>query len=81
MFVCNRIDAMHAIQKLGEQQCCYAGGQWLARHCDCKYGGPKSGEKTGCPELRTLHLLLDTMEDHEFMDKLVSTGNATPPFI
>jgi len=36
--------------------------------CDCKYGANGHGEKTGCPELRCILILLENMTDEEFND-------------
>lgn len=66
----------------------YPGGQpWLEVRCDCKYGGPihefrtlgdppravpVSTEKTGCCELRIIHMLLSRMTDEQYTELLHS---------
>lgn len=68
-FTTSRENVLTSIIKLGQQKCCYAGGEWPhTRRCDCKYGGPaKAGsEQTGCPELRNLEWLLTRMTDEEY---------------
>lgn len=52
----------------GSARCCYAPGclspeQWVDARCDCKYmllnvGLPRSGEQTGCCEMRTAYRVL-----------------------
>lgn len=65
---------MRAVERLGIRACSYSIDTW-AVPCDCKTGieSDKSpheryycGEQTGCPELRTLHLLLSDMTDAEY---------------
>lgn len=69
MYYLNREDIRQSIAKLGDQRCCYSGGAWIKRRCDCKYGGPNSSvgsEQTGCPELRDVYLLLANLSDEEY---------------
>lgn len=39
---------------------------WQATRCDCKYGGPGAGEKTGCPEMRSLYAMLERLDDERW---------------
>ena len=68
-FVCSRQEAIESILKLGDRICCYMGGPWRKRRCDCKYGGPvgRGGEQTGCPELRTILYVIENMEDRDWV--------------
>lgn len=71
MFVENRIDTMRGLARLGARLCGYSLGDpdgWMAGRCDCKYGADlsKSSEQTGCPEVRCMVLLLDSMTDEQW---------------
>lgn len=84
----DRAMILAAIERLGVQHCGYAWGEtpWLEHTCDCKYGGPGmasfnaaagkvvpyTGEKTGCPELRTLHHVVSLLTDAQW-DELCGT--------
>lgn len=43
--------------------------------CDCKYGATGVGEKTGCPELRTVIALLSKITDKQYNSLLGSSTN------
>lgn len=68
-------EAIDAIKKLGEKQCCYVSKDEWPHWCDCKYGGPdgKGGEKTGCPELMDILRVVENMSDNEW-DRCVRSG-------
>lgn len=74
MFTCDRKTALAALERIGAEKCVYtfpSGRPWTATRCDCKYGhGDPSraghSEVTGCPELRTLQLLLKNLPDSLF---------------
>ncbi len=77
-FGTDRSEVILAIARLGDKSCCYAGGSWLDRRCDCKYGGPSRSpntENTGCPELRNAYQLLMNMTDEEYVEILSRSKN------
>lgn len=69
-FTGTRQQALKTIYELGARQCLYSREDKWANFCDCKYGsahiGGGMGEQTGCPELRTLHLVVSYMSDDEW---------------
>ena len=79
MFYGSKEQVLRTLVAIGNARCVYAGGPWEQRVCDCKYGyGPglpedRSSEVSGCPELRSLYEVVDTMTDEEW-DKI--TGRA-----
>lgn len=78
MFVGDRQQVLGFIDVLGSQRCGY--GTWPDGPCDCKYGyhGAGSGsEQTGCPELRSLRLLIAAMTDEEWA-LLTQRANGIP---
>jgi hypothetical protein len=65
---------MRAVEMLGVRACSYSSGSEWAITCDCKYGAESdryesepiyAGEQTGCPEMRSLYVLLRDMTDDE----------------
>jgi hypothetical protein len=52
MFTITEDRLIEGLTRLGERHCQYAGGEWISRRCDCKFGASFKGEQTGCPELR-----------------------------
>ena len=64
----SRSECLAVLRAIRPGHCLYRG----SRPCDCKYsrGEPlsKMGETTGCPELRTLIMLLDRMTDEQFAE-------------
>ncbi len=69
-FAGTREQALVAIYKLGAKHCLYSAGDKWADFCDCKFGGGHihsgMGEQVGCPELRTLHMIVNFMTDDEW---------------
>lgn len=61
-----RISVIESLKKLGDMRCCYGGGEWISRRCDCKYGGPERSEQTGCPEIKDAVMVLSRMTDDEW---------------
>ena len=70
-FVEGRLDVLPAITKIRREHCLYDNflDSKEPSFCDCKYGYGKEayGEKTGCPELRCIELLLINMTDKEYL--------------
>lgn len=64
----DRQQAIDFVTAMGARVCGYVGGEWPDRRCDCKFGGPGKGEKTGCPELRVLLKALQTMTDEQWQE-------------
>ena len=68
MFTASRQTALDGLDAIGSRLCVY--GTWPDGRCDCKYGydgsQSPSSEQTGCPELRTLRLLVRAMSDNEW---------------
>lgn len=58
-------ELLDSLERLRRQVCQYAGDR-----CDCKFGGPLSGERTGCPELATVSDLVRNLSAKEFSDIL-----------
>lgn len=63
MFIKNRAELVYNLEALRKRLCCYSPG---ISFCDCKYGATGQGEKTGCPELRSVIVLLKNMTGTEF---------------
>ena len=68
MFFGDKDEVLESIKVARKNACHYMGST-----CDCKYGGPvdrfsdeREGERTGCPELRTLIVLLEQMTEEEY---------------
>jgi hypothetical protein len=82
-FTRSRSDTLEFLKGLGNSLCCYAGGDWLTRRCDCKYNrdfrkGYDGGEQTGCPEIRDLYRLVSTMTDVEYEMLMYNIRPAVP---
>jgi hypothetical protein len=68
MFGVTRYALIAGLERSRRHICCYG---TRAERCDCKYGGgePKAGdEKSGCPEMRSVILLLQNMTDEQYME-------------
>ncbi len=81
MFVQDRKALIETLTKMQRHACCYDMFRYKedatpARFCDCKYGmnGEERGEQTGCPELRCIVLLLQSMTDNQFA-KIMHKGH------
>lgn len=65
-----RTEMAQALEAVGATVCGYTPpGKPLASHCDCKYGrapGVTGCERTGCPELREMRMLLEAMTETEW---------------
>jgi hypothetical protein len=70
-----REQAIEAVKRIGVKFCVYSSGPEWAATCDCKYGVESDrsaresyycGEQTGCPEMRSLQILLMDMTDEEY---------------
>jgi len=63
---CSRLLADLAAE--GSARCCYAPGcmspeAWITSRCDCKYVvGPRTGEETGCCEMRAAYRVFERFE-------------------
>lgn len=76
MFVADRDDALAFLASAGIAACGYTRPdatpeQWMTTHCDCKYGlrGTQKrmgSEQTGCPELRSLYLVVQNMTSQQW---------------
>lgn len=73
MFLTDRESALAAIKALGARACDYCCDPELwpdGQMCDCKYGvradSSLMGEQTGCPELRSIYVLVREMTDAEW---------------
>jgi hypothetical protein len=73
MFTANRQTALGVLYLMGASCCAYSDGEAWSPRCDCKYGiGERDGWPTmhesgnGCPELRSLHSLIEAMTDDEW---------------
>lgn len=81
MFYGSRKECLELLRLVGATQCCYA-GPWPDNLCDCKYGvegveglGRKVmpqhsilTEHTGCPELRSIYRVIESMSNEEWED-------------
>lgn len=73
MFILTRETLLAAVTKMRRSVCAYGPN---AQECDCKYGASAVGhlstgsEETGCPELRSIELLLKGMSDHEYYEAM-----------
>ena len=74
MLIVTKDEIQISLRILRRKLCCYDGlmGGTAPKHCDCKFGyDPEyGGEHTGCPELRTIEMLLDKLSDYEFLEIL-----------
>lgn len=76
MFYGNKDEVKNTLRLMQKNVCAYDLGFFPEEKeikCDCKYGyNPKQtyGERTGCPELRTVVKLLEKMTEQEYMDIL-----------
>jgi len=60
-----KAELLDSLERLRRQVCQYTGDR-----CDCKFGGPLHGERTGCPELATATDLVRNLSPKEFLDIL-----------
>ncbi len=70
MFGIGRRDLIINLENLRSKLCCYSS----PNVCDCKFGGRREGEQTGCPEIREVVGLLAIMTKEEF-HKLIIKAN------
>jgi len=76
MFCESREELIRVIEIIRKESCSYMGDM-----CDCKYGYQGKGnqryasESTGCPELRTVLMLLKNITDEEYREILKRTNN------
>jgi hypothetical protein len=81
-FTDSRQGVLDAIYVMGVACCAYSHDIWVDR-CDCKYGltegrWPTAHEKgNGCPELRSLYGVIESMTDEEWW-RLVQRAGGTP---
>lgn len=73
-FVRDREHLLEYLKGLQKITCSYSGPT-----CDCKYGcdplGPvHQGEKTGCPEIRMMLMLVNQLTDDEFSELMHKAG-------
>jgi len=65
----SRQDLIDAVEQIRKTCCKYLSGI-EGGFCDCKFGmadfGKNTGEQTGCPELRMVVRLLETMSDETY---------------
>ncbi len=78
-FTGRREECIRVVLALGQRVCCYSGGEWRNRRCDCKYSGPLKSdvggsEQTGCPELRTILHLLEQVPDEQWQQIMGDTN-------
>lgn len=77
MFILTRERLLEAVTKMRRAVCAYGPN---AQECDCKYGASAVGhmstgsEETGCPELRSIELLLKGLGDHEYDKAMNQSG-------
>lgn len=82
MFATNHPALLQTLEALGDNACCYGGGDWVTRRCDCKYGrwtekhNPLTSEQTGCPELRQIHRVLAHIPPDDWEQMMRRAGYA-----
>lgn len=69
MFIPDKKELLRNLRKLQRGICVYNSEEF----CDCKFGATnldkmKGGEETGCPEVRTVILLLENMTEDEYRE-------------
>lgn len=81
MFGVSQRELIEGLEKTRKGVCAY-----MSTTCDCKYGGPeindyigginhrKSGEQTGCPEIRMAIAMLSNLSPDEFRDLAMKSG-------
>ena len=67
----DKFQVREVVRLMQRKVCCYDGlfRETPPRFCDCKYGWTnesRTGEQTGCPELRTVVELLGKMTEAEY---------------
>lgn len=80
-FTESRVGVLAAIERMGIASCAYSSGDIWAERCDCKYGvadalrWPTVSERgNGCPELRSLHGVIEAMTDEEWAIVVLRAG-------
>jgi hypothetical protein len=83
-FTDSRANVLSALRRMGIACCSYSHGGIWADRCDCKYGvtevkaWPAVSERgNGCPELRSLHGVIQAMDDDEWA-RLVARAGGSP---
>lgn len=83
-FTASRTSVLGFIYKLGVACCAYSGGEVWADRCDCKYVRGDEPWRPGiyergndCPELRSLYVVIDALDDDEWY-RLVMRAGGTP---
>lgn len=83
-FTDSRLNVLSAIRRMGIACCSYSHGGIWADRCDCKYGvaevksWPTVNERgNGCPELRSLYVVIEAMDDDEWY-RLVRRAGGSP---
>lgn len=75
MHTITRDQLLDALERLGKGVCCYLQdrtGNTPIRPCSCKYGARDAlksspgGEQTGCPEVRLVGYIIQSMTPEEF---------------
>lgn len=71
IFFTNKTNLIESLKKMNARCCVYSIHDKLAELCDCKYGASNfmlnnCGEKTGCPELRSITKIFEVMTDEEY---------------
>ena len=78
MFLGKRTEVLRVLRIMGERVCVYGDRDW-PRYCDCKYGGPNierpGGEDSGCPELASIYVVINSMTDFEWADTAKRGGH------
>lgn len=79
MFGLSQEELLKSLIVIGSNSCCYSGGDWLTRRCDCKFVDntreptdienlmrPFASEATGCCEIRQAYSIIKNLDSATF---------------